>query len=226
MNALTLPRAAAALEYKALRLPAHLLETQIVAKYLADDSAVRLGFERALGSLDETAGRLLHDDGLTRRGSVLKRRADVLGQAVELEEKAARRKVEADEKLRSEQQQAAGQREKAEREQREKAEQVLAEEKAAKSKAQTKAASRTKADTKAVSSTAQAVLASERDRLEEQEARIENRTQARTAAPKAQLDDATAQATEAGRERQTADRLAELADDEKAGRAAARAAQA
>ncbi|MCW2613782.1 MAG: putative translation initiation factor, family protein, partial [Frankiales bacterium] len=81
MNVLTVPKKAAALEYSLLRLPATLVESQVVVRFLQDDSALRLGFERALGSLDEKAGRLLGDQALTARGSALRRRSDALADA-------------------------------------------------------------------------------------------------------------------------------------------------
>ncbi len=96
MNALTLPRKAAALEYSLLRLPATFVETQVVSRFLQDDSALRLGFERALGSLDETAGRLLADESLSQRGTALRRRTEILTNAAQLEEQAAQRKAQAE----------------------------------------------------------------------------------------------------------------------------------
>ena len=59
MNVLTLPRSVAAIEYKALRLPATLLQTQVVVRFLEQDSKLRLGLEKALGALDEKAGTRL-----------------------------------------------------------------------------------------------------------------------------------------------------------------------
>ena len=56
MNVLTLPRSVAAIEYKALRLPATLLQSQVVGRFLDEESKLRLRFEKALGGLDEKAG--------------------------------------------------------------------------------------------------------------------------------------------------------------------------
>jgi hypothetical protein len=74
MNVLTVPRTVARLEYSALRLPLTLTENQ-VGRLLEEDSALRLGFEKALGNLDARVGRLLGDPVLTRRGATLSRRA-------------------------------------------------------------------------------------------------------------------------------------------------------
>src|ERR1700712_4436367 len=115
MNLSTLPRGAAKLEYSAVRAPLSLLERRVVARYLADDAAMRLGFERLLGSLDSLAGKLLDDESLTRRGQALARRSDMLEKASELEAKADQRKAQADQQLQASTKQATKDREDAER---------------------------------------------------------------------------------------------------------------
>ena len=76
MNALTIPRAVAGAEYTVIRLPLSVLETHVMERYLPEESPVRLGFERALGTLDATIGRVLSDPELNRRGAALARRSD------------------------------------------------------------------------------------------------------------------------------------------------------
>src|SRR4051812_30851171 len=132
MKVLTLPKAAAALEYKALRLPATLLEKQVVVRFLAEGSTLRLGFERALGALDEKAGTLLDNDDLAARGHALRRRSELLGKAVELETKAEARKSAAEAKLQAGQQSAQRTREQARQGQREGVQEALREEQAEK----------------------------------------------------------------------------------------------
>src|SRR5687768_13742500 len=112
MSPLTLPRKAAALEYKLLRLPATLVESTLITR-LDDESPLRLAYEKALGSVDEKAGKLLDDESLTKRGSALRRRSEVLAKAVALEEKAEARKAEAQQTLQAEKQQAAQERQQA-----------------------------------------------------------------------------------------------------------------
>jgi len=74
MNLTTVPRNIAKLEYSAVRLPLTVLESRVFARYLPDESPIRLGLERFLGSLDGAAGRLLGDEAITRRGEALSRR--------------------------------------------------------------------------------------------------------------------------------------------------------
>jgi hypothetical protein len=224
MNALTLPRKAAALQYKAWRLPATVVEKQLVSSLLADDSRLRLGYERALGSLDETAGRLFRDAELERRGTALRRRAQVLETATELEAKAQARKAEAEQTLESEKQRAREQREQAQQGERESVQQALADEQADKRRVSAKAKNREQTEKQRVEQQAQErKQAAERARKDE-ERRIAAEVEADTAAPKAQLDDAVELKRAADSERSQADRMAELADAEAQSRRAEREA--
>jgi penicillin-binding protein len=222
MNVLTLPKAAAALEYKALRLPATLLQRRVVVRFLAEDSALRLGFEKALGTIDEKAGALLGDDGLAARGHALRRRSQVLGKAVELEAKADARREVAAATLKAGKQTADTTREQARRTQREGVQQALREEQAEKKRVEREAKARLQADNKRVADEARAKAQAITSQLDAQEQRIDEVAKARTAAPKAQLKDAVAQKRAADAERSKADRLGRLAADEKESRRAAR----
>lgn len=222
MNVLTLPKAAAALEYKALRLPATLLERRVVVRFLAQDSAVRLGFEKVLGTIDEKAGSLLGDEGLETRGHALRRRSEMLGKAVQLEAKAETRKAAAASTLKAGKQSAEKTREQARRTQREGVQEALREEQAEKKRVEQEAKARLQAEQARVADEARAKSQAVTAQLDAQEQRIDEVTKARTAAPKAQLKDAVAEKRAAGAERTKADRLAKLASDEKEARRAAR----
>ena len=222
MKVLTLPKAAAALEYKALRLPASLIESQLIVRFLAEDSALRLGFEKALGTLDEKAGSLLGNDRLISRGHALRRRSEVLEKAVQLESKAAARTEAADAKLQASTQSAEQKREAARKAQRDGVQEALRQEQAEKRRVEQEAATKLQAEKKRVEDEARAKAAAVTAQLEAQEARIDSVTKARTAAPKAQLTDAVAEKKAANAERSRADRLAQLANDEKETRQAAR----
>jgi hypothetical protein len=221
MKVLTLPKAAAALEYRALRLPATVLETQLVRR-LAEDSALRLGFEKALGTLDEKAGNLLGNEALTTRGHALRRRSELLGKAVQLETKADARKAAAAAKLEAGKKSAASTREQAKRTAREGVQQTLQTEQAEKKRAEQEAEARLQAETERVEAQAQAKAEAVQQQLEAQERRIDETTKARTAAPKAQLASAVADKKAADAERAKADRLAKLAEVEKETRKAAK----
>lgn len=222
MKVRTLPLAAAALEYRALRLPATLIESQ-VARFLAEDSAVRLGFEKALGTLDEKAGSLLGNDAIASRGHALRRRSDILGKAVALEAKAETRKAAAATKLEAAKKAAAQTREQAERAARDGVRRTLRTEQADRRRAEQEAKARLRAETERVNAEARAKAQAVQAELDAQERRIEETTKARTAAPRAQLSRAVADKKAAGAERAKAERLAELAADEKQTRRAARA---
>lgn len=64
-------RRIAKLQYAAARLPFTLLDESVVARCWGRDSAIRVSFERWLGSLDLLAGWLLADDEISRRGQAL-----------------------------------------------------------------------------------------------------------------------------------------------------------
>ena len=218
MNVLTVPRTVAALEYKALRLPAAVVGKAVAT--LDEESRVRLAFERALGNVDATVGKLLANDELTRRGTALSRRAEVLETAVALEEKAEQRKAAAAQELREQKQAAAEQRSAAEQDKQAELRRLREQEKAAKKAVQEKADAQEKAAARAVQAKAQAGISAERQRLAETERRIEQTTAARTAPSKAQLEDAVERTQEADAERAAADRLASLADAEREARQA------
>lgn len=218
MNVLTIPRTAAALEYKALRYPSQLLETKVVAVLLSEQSSVRLAFERVLGTLDSTAGSLFADQGLKDRGRLLTRRADIVETAASLEAKAQQRREQADAKLRSETEKAAAKKAQAQQEFERTSQQARAEKSAAKQAAEQKAQARQKADQQAAAAKAENALKAERQRAEEQKLRIEVKEKAATAAPKAQLDKAVEDTEAAQKQRSDAERLAKLAEAEKVDR--------
>lgn len=218
MNALTLPRTVLGAEYAVLRLPLTVLETKVVSRYLEEESSLRLTFERAIGSLDTTVGRLLADPALTRRGGALTKRTEILEKAVVLEEKAAERKEAADASLK--QAKKAAERKRAVAQQRAQAEakQIHDQQQSERRAAEEKAEAQARARVQSTEKQATARLDQEQKRLEQQVDAIDVRTTARTAKPKAELQEASALRSDATRERKTAARLGELADAEKASR--------
>lgn len=205
-------------EYAMLRLPLTVLESQVVGRYLEEDSPLRLGFEKTLGTLDTTVGRLVGDADLTRRGAKLSHRADMLQKAVVLEDKAEARKKEADQTLK--QAKADAERKRTAAQERAQADVKAArqEQQAQKQAAVERAEAEAKARAEQVERETEAKLQAADARASQQVQRIAQRTQARTAKPKAQLKDATELAQHADRERAAAERLSELADQEKARR--------
>jgi hypothetical protein len=210
MNVLTLPRYVATLEYKALRLPATVLQSQ-VATLLSEDSKVRLTVEKTLGAIDEKVGGLLADDNLTNQGRLLRRRSEILGKAVQLEEVADQRKAAAEAALREGTKKAERARQKATDDQRQAVQAALREEQAAKQRVEDAARARVAAEKKRVEERADARAQDVTAQLEAQEDRIDAVEEARTSAPKAQLTGALEQKQKAETERAKAKRLADLA---------------
>jgi hypothetical protein len=198
-----------------VRYPAQLLETKLVATRLSEDNPVRLAYERFLGTLDSTAGKLLADQALTDRGRVLTRRVDVLAKAVALEEKAAVRKAEADAELRTQNEKAEQEKAAIQAEHEREAARLKAEREAEAKAVERQAQARKKADEKAIVDSSQAIIAAERDRLDAEKAKIQARVETQTAAPVAQLKAAGKSAQAASERRAEADRLAALRESEK-----------
>lgn len=215
MNALTVPRKAAALEYSLLRLPVTLIESQLVTRFLEDDSALRLGFERALGTLDETAGRVLADEQLIRRGNALRRRSDVLANAARLEEQAAQRKAEADAELQADEQRVAAERKQAEKTRREGVRSATAAERAEKKRVAAQAKAREQAEKQRIEQEIGIKVQVASAQADAQEARIDAVERDATAAPKAQLSQATQEKAAANQQRAKAERLEGLVDAER-----------
>lgn len=226
MNVLTLPRKAAVLEYRALTLPARLVETQAVVRLLADDSALRLSYERALGAADETVGRLLGDESLQQRGAALRRRTEVLERAVRLEELAEQKRSAAQADLEQETDEASTRRRQAAEQAGRKAAQARKDEAAAAQRVARETAAREKAEKARIQAAAKdradaaaKAAKAERDRIAAQEKAV-------TSAPAAQLDGAVADQAKADETRGKADRLARLAAQENLSRQQERQARA
>lgn len=225
MNPLiALPLRTVALQYRALRLPYIVFEQQFVGR-LRDTSSLRLGYERAVGQLDATVGRLTGDRELAERGAALQRRVHVLRTRGAVLEKADR--------LESKAQARRGEAEQALQVERERAEQALAEAHQAAADGVQAALAQEEADKRRIAADADAEerVAKERaeaeadrraqaaaERLHAEQQRIAGQEQAATAAPEAQLDDAVQLAAAAEQRKDHADRMGELADVEASSR--------
>jgi hypothetical protein len=106
------------LEYKVLRAPLGALDARL-ARRLSDRSRLRLTVERGLAGADAAAGRLLNDDALLRRASMLRRHAETAEQAVEKSERAAQLRSAAEQSKEQSRSEAADKRTNARREERE-----------------------------------------------------------------------------------------------------------
>jgi hypothetical protein len=100
------------LPYLLTRQPLSLLDSAVASR-LREDSSPRMMFNRAVGSYDQFAGRLLNDETITQQGNDRVARADKLASAVVLEREAAERREAAAATARSGREKAAAKAEQA-----------------------------------------------------------------------------------------------------------------
>ncbi|WP_099042557.1 IF2 family translation initiation factor [Mycobacterium neglectum] len=222
MRIIDAPLAVLRVQYRIARFPLQLIEQRVVAR-MGSETPARLFYERSLGLLDAAMGNALGDRKLQRSGSALARRSDVLGRAAELDADAeqAQQRSNADLKARSsaasaQQQDALKAKERKVQEAR-----IAAEEQ--KRAVKEAAALRTAAAKKQADDVAAQRTKSAEAAKSEELAKIRSNEQRAAVAAKSKLDHAQAKRTEAGAKRAQADRIEDLADDEKRKRQSARA---
>jgi hypothetical protein len=93
-----LPLAVFRYQYQMARVPFQVIEDQFVAR-MDPEAPARLLYERSLGALDATAGKMLGDPELEKRGAALARRSDALGHAAQLDATATPKQRPADDQL-------------------------------------------------------------------------------------------------------------------------------
>jgi len=221
MDVLALPKKLGALQYRALVLPYRLARPT----FLAEESALRLGYDRAIGTLDEKVGGFLGDEELAHRGQSLRKHAGATEKAVALEAEATRH-VQAAESTREQGAKAVSSRRAAAvQDTSATVKQARKDAKSAKDRAARETAQREQAEKDRIKAAARttttAVLRAERA----EKARIAAQEQAVTAAAKARLGGAVDELSTARAQRGQADVLSDLADKEKASRAADKAAR-
>ena len=221
MDVLALPKRLGALQYRALVLPYRLARPT----FLADESALRLGYDRALGALDERVGALLGDDVLVHRGQSLRKHADVVEKAVALEAEAAEHAQVAESTREQGADAVNARRAAAAREAGDAVKDARESAQAAKERAARETAQREQAEKDRIAAATRTRTTAARQAERAEQARIASAEQAVTAAPKAGLDSAVDELTTAQEQRTQADVLADLADQEKARRAADKAAR-
>jgi hypothetical protein len=200
------------LPYQTARTPLAVLDTQLVRR-LPDDSAPRLVFERILGTIDEAAGRLLNSKELEVRGTELRKGADKVARAAQLQRQAATRRRAATETVQGAKRNARYLRNEAQRHQRDGVQAALATER----KAEQAATRRAGAKARTAKQQADARAARKLDTVERQRTATETQAEARErrANGKASSDLAKAAAdkTAARARRSEAAQLGKLAQD-------------
>jgi len=209
-------------QYQLARVPLQLIEEQVVAG-MSSDAPTRLFYERWLGELDATVGKMLGDPDLETRGAALIERSEALRRAAQLDAAATQNHEQADDELKAkrgkaieDQKDARAVTERAVQEARTAAE----ERKRAATAAAQKGTDAAKQQADDVA--AQRMTAAETAKRDEQ-ATIRAAEQKATAAAESKLDDAQAKHSDAASKRVTADQVEELADVEKQKRQSERA---
>jgi hypothetical protein len=222
MEITDVPFAVLRFQYQLARFPLQLIEEQVVAG-MSSEAPTRLFYERWLGELDATVGKMLGDPDLETRGAALIERSEALRRAAQLDAAATQNHEQADYELKAkrgkaieDQKDARAVTERAVQEARTAAE----ERKRAATAAAQKGTDAAKQQADDVA--AQRMTAAETAKRDEQ-ATIRAAEQKATAAAESKLDDAQAKHSDAASKRVTADQVEELADVEKQKRQSERA---
>jgi len=222
MEITDVPFAVLRFQYQLARFPLQLIEEQVVAG-MSSEAPTRLFYERWLGGLDASVGKMLGDADLEKRGAALIERSDALRRAAQLDATATQNQERADDELKAKRGKAIEDQKDAravkEREVEE-ARRAAEERKGAAAVAAQKrtAAAKQQADEHA----AQLMKSAEAAKRDEQ-AKITAAEQKATAAAESKLDEAQSKHSDAASKRATADRVEELADVEKQKRQSERA---
>jgi hypothetical protein len=100
MNTTDVPFAVLRFQYQLARIPLQLIEAQMAA-WMGSEAPPRLFYERSLGVLDATVGKMLGDPELEKRGAALIERSDALGGAAQLDATATQKQEQADDELKA-----------------------------------------------------------------------------------------------------------------------------
>ena len=100
MEITDVPFAVLRFQYQLARFPLQLIEEQVVAG-MSSEAPTRLFYERWLGGLDATVGKMLGDPDLEKRGTALIERSDALSRAAQLDATATQNQERADDELKA-----------------------------------------------------------------------------------------------------------------------------
>ena len=222
MEITDVPYAVLRFQYQLARFPLQLFGEQVVAG-MSSEAPTRLFYERWLGGLDATVGKMLVDPDLEQRGAALIERSDALRRAAQLDATATQNQEQADDELKAKRNKAIEDQKDAravkEREVEEARTAAEVRKRAAAEAAQKRtAAAKQQADDVAVRLKNLAEAAKR-----EEQATIRAAEQKATAAAECKLDDAQAKRSDAASKRAQADQVEEVANLEKQKRQSERA---
>ena len=222
MEITDVPYAVLRFQYQLARLPLQLFGEQVVAG-MSSEAPTRLFYERWLGGLDATVGKMLGDPDLEKRGAALIERSDALRRAAQLDATATQNQEQADDELKAKRDKAIEDQKDARAvtaREVEEARTAAEEQEGAAAEAARKRTSAAKQQADELA--AQRVTAAEAAKRDEQ-ATITAAEQIATAAAESKLDDAQAKRSDAASKRAQADQVEELANLEKQKRQSERA---
>ena len=222
MEITDVPFAVLRFQYQLARLPLQLFGEQVVAG-MSSEAPTRVFYERWLGGLDASVGKMLGDPDLEKRGAALIERSDALRRAAQLDATATQNQEQADDDLKAK-------RDKAIEDQNDARAVTAREVEEARTAAEQWKGAAAEAAQKRISAAkqqadehaAQLTKSAEAAKRDEQ-AKITAAEQKATAAAQAKLDDAEAKRGDAASKRAQADQVEELANLEKQKRQSERA---
>ena len=222
MEITDVPYAVLRFQYQLARFPLQVFGEQVVAG-MSSEAPTRVFYERWLGGLDATVGKMLGDPDLEKRGAALIERSDALRRAAQLDATATQNQERADDELKAKRGKAIEDQNDARAvtaREVEEARTAAEERKGAAAEAAQKRTSAAKQQADELA--AQRVTAAEAAKRDEQ-ATITAAEQIATAAAESKLDDAQAKRSDAASKRAQADQVEELANLEKQKRQSERA---
>jgi hypothetical protein len=196
--------------YKLYRAPLAVLD-QLAAQRLRADSPPRLVLDRALGSYDRLAGRLLDDDDIAAQGSDRIARSAKLADAVTLERDAAARREQAAEAANAGQQNAAAKHEEAKQRLADGLDRADTTERRGKQHAATQARAQAKSAKRQTDAGTNQRVSAIQQGLQRVDAVTDAKLQQTRRGANAKLEDASATKTAANSARVRADQLGDLA---------------
>lgn len=212
MKITEIPLAALRLQYRIARAPLRLFEQRVLT-HVDSEAPGRLLYERSVGVVDAAVGNALGDPEVGKRGTALVERSEALGEATRLDEVAARKKKQADEKLRRSQEDVIAAPGKARKAAQRKVDKARSAAEQRKREAADSAAKRS-ADTKRrIDEEAARKVTGVEDAKRAKQQTITAAEKSVTAVVKSELDDAAEKRSDAVDKRAHADRVDDLAEE-------------
>lgn len=209
MSVLDIPRSILRFQYRIVRIPLDLFESNVVQTW-STEAPARLAYERAVGTLDHKVGKILGDAEVRDRGQDKVDRVDNIGLAKTLDEQADAAETEAKTKLETARRTAEQERDAAAKSAREAAENARAEAEQRKAEAEEEADRKAAAKKKQADDAAAARVKAAEDAERKQKEQIDRVEKAASAPAESELADAAERQEEAEDKKEEAARIEKL----------------